>query len=194
MWTQFAHLQYYSEYNQKVLNIFQKESRILSLEHTFSFSDTGEEFRSLFQNYSMTNAEIRKVKQYYATALDLAINDIGVISDRIQKYGKLRTKSGVLIGSKLANRKGDIARNNYSIAAKLLVDKNAHLPRAPVDFEKREFYGQIFFYFVHELNNELSMLAFVVINVAAIDRCVGFLEIAANQYIIIDRENWVTFR
>ncbi|GET50402.1 hypothetical protein GLOIN_2v1814156 [Rhizophagus irregularis DAOM 181602=DAOM 197198] len=40
---------------------------------------------------------------------------------------------------KLANHKGDIARNNYSIAAKLLVDKNAHLPRATVDFEEREF-------------------------------------------------------
>ncbi|PKK56718.1 hypothetical protein RhiirC2_799430 [Rhizophagus irregularis] len=34
---------------------------------------------------------------------------------------------------------GNIARNNYSIAAKLLVDKNAHLPRATVYFEEREF-------------------------------------------------------
>ncbi|CAB4383932.1 unnamed protein product [Rhizophagus irregularis] len=109
----------------------------------------------------MTRTEIRKVKQYYATALDLAMNDINVITEHIQKYGKLRTKSGALIGTQLANRKGDIARNNYSIAARLLVDKNAHLSRAPVDFEEREFYGQVLYYFVHEFNNELSMLALV---------------------------------
>ena len=109
------------------------------------------------------------------------------------------------------------ARNNYSIAAKLLVDKNAHLPKAPINFEEREFYGQVLYYFVHEFKEELSMLALVqwirnpeilgnniqffrnfgetsVINVTAINRCVGFLEVAANKHIIIDRENRVTFR
>ena len=33
-----------------------------------------------------------------------------------------------------------------------------------------------------------------VTNVTAIDRCVGFLKVAANKHIIIDRENHVTFR
>ncbi len=33
-----------------------------------------------------------------------------------------------------------------------------------------------------------------VVNITAIDRCIGFLKIAANKYIIIDRENRVTFR
>ena len=70
---------------------------------------------------------------------------------------------------------------------------------------------------VAQRSDELSMLAFVhwirspetlgnnikffrnfgetsVINVTAIDRCVGFLEVAANKHIIIDRENRVTFR
>lgn len=74
MWLQFAHLQYYSEYNQKVLNIFQKGP----LEHAFSFSNTREKLHPPFQKYNVTNSEIQKVKQYYATALDLAINDIGV--------------------------------------------------------------------------------------------------------------------
>jgi len=103
-------------------------------------------------------------------------------------YYELQTKSGMLIGSKLANRKGDVAWNNYSIAVRnfLTIDiltllleilinilirapvnfevTKMHiydLPRAPVDFEEREFYGQVSYYFVHELNNELSMLAFV---------------------------------
>ncbi|CAG8746049.1 4145_t:CDS:2, partial [Funneliformis caledonium] len=109
-----------------------------------NFSATEEELHSPFQEYNMIKAEVRKVKQYYATALDLTMNDL--ITEYIQKYGKLRTKSSVLIGSKLANRGGDVARNNYSIATKLLVDKNAHLSRAPVDFEEHEFYGQILYY------------------------------------------------
>ena len=66
--------QHYAKYNQKVFNIFQKESQILPLERAFSLSDTGEELRSPFQKYNMTNAEIQKVKQYYATALDLPMN------------------------------------------------------------------------------------------------------------------------
>ncbi|CAG8710321.1 36362_t:CDS:1, partial [Gigaspora margarita] len=33
-----------------------------------------------------------------------------------------------------------------------------------------------------------------IINVSTIDRCVGFLKIEENKYIIIDRENRVTFR
>ena len=110
--------------------------------------------------------------------------------------------------------KGDVARNNYSIAAKLLVDKNAHRPRAPVDFEECEFYGQVLYYFVHEFRSGSSMLAFVqwirdpemlgnriqffhnfgetsVINVTA---SVGFLKVLSNKHVIIDRENLVTFR
>ncbi|PKK57922.1 hypothetical protein RhiirC2_797166 [Rhizophagus irregularis] len=93
----------------------------------------------------------------------------------------------------------------------LLVDKNAHRPRA-VDFKKREFYGQVLYYFVHEFRGELSMLAFIhwirnpemlgnhiqffhnfgetsVINVIAIDHCVGFLKVLANKHIIVDKEN-----
>ena len=62
-----------------------------------------------------------------------------------------------MIGSKFVNNKGDVARNNYSIAAKLLVDRNAHRPRAPVDFEEHEFYGQVLYYFVHEFRSELSL-------------------------------------
>ncbi|CAB4431746.1 unnamed protein product [Rhizophagus irregularis] len=162
MWTQFAHLQYYAKYNEKIFRIFQKEPRILPLERVFSFSMTEEELHSPFQKCIMTKSEIRKVKQYYMTALDLTMNDIGEITEHIQKYGKLRTKLGALIGSKYVNNnKGDVARNNYSIAAKLLVDKNAHRPRAPVDFEEREFYGQVLYYFVHEFRGELSMLAFI---------------------------------
>ncbi|CAI2164146.1 5319_t:CDS:2 [Funneliformis geosporum] len=210
LWTQLAHLQYI---NQKIFGD-QDKTKILPLERAFSFSITEEKLHSPSQKCNLTKIEIQKVKQYYATALDLMINDVGEIIEQIQKYGKLRTKSGSLIGSKLVKRKSNVARNNYSIAAKLLVDKNAHLPSAPFDFEEREFYGQVLYYFVHEFNEQLSMLAFVnwiqspeilgnniqffhnfgetsVISITAIDRCVGFLEVAANKHIIIDRENRV---
>lgn len=43
----------------------------------------------------------------------------------------------------------------------------------------------LFFHYFGETN---------VINVTAINRCVGFLEVSVNKYIIIDRENRVTFR
>ncbi|CAI2181758.1 5406_t:CDS:2, partial [Funneliformis geosporum] len=183
----------------KIFSAFQKETKILPLEHAFRFSATEEELHSPSQKYNMIKTDVRKVKQHYDTTLDLMMNEVGEIIEHIQKYGKLRTKSEVLINSKLVNRKGDVTRNNYSIAAKLLVDKNAHLPKAHYDFEEREFYSQVLYYFVHEFNNKLSMLAFVqwirrpeilgnniqyfhnigetsVINVTAIDQYVGFLE------------------
>lgn len=78
MWTRFAHLQYYAEYNQQIFNVFQKESQILPLERAFSFSATEEELHSPFRKYQMTKTETQRVKQYYATALDLTMNNIGV--------------------------------------------------------------------------------------------------------------------
>ncbi|CAI2198424.1 10112_t:CDS:2, partial [Funneliformis geosporum] len=124
----------------KIFSIFQEETKILPLERAFNFSTTEEELHSPSQKYNMIKTEVRKVKQYYATALDLMMNEVSKIIEHIQKYGKPRTKSEALISSKLVNRKGDIARNNYSIAAKLLVNKNAHLLKAHYDFKEHEFY------------------------------------------------------
>ncbi|CAG8756753.1 9292_t:CDS:2, partial [Funneliformis caledonium] len=42
-----------------------------------NFLATEEELHSSFQEYNMTKAEVRKVKQYYATALDFTMNDVG---------------------------------------------------------------------------------------------------------------------
>ncbi|CAG8541493.1 8207_t:CDS:2, partial [Cetraspora pellucida] len=175
LWTQFAHLQYYARYDQK---IFAEEPRARSLKCVFSPSTNEEKLYSLFKEYVMTTTEVHKIKQYYATALGLVFN---------------------------------------RIKAKLLVDKNAHRQKAPVNFEERVFYGQVLFYFTHEYEGEISMLAYVqwvrnpenygnnilyfrnfgefgIINVITIDRCVGFLKLETNKYIIIDRENRVTFR
>ncbi|RIB19101.1 hypothetical protein C2G38_2036328 [Gigaspora rosea] len=210
-WVQFAHLQYYSEYKKHFEDLL-KEQQTFLLKHPYN----EEKLYSLSKEHMMSKTEIQKVKQYYATVFDLTISCIN-ITNKIQKYGKLRTKFGVTISSKLANHKGDFARNNYSIVARLLVDKNAHRPRAPIEFEEQEFYGQVLFYFMHEYEGKVFMLAYVqwirnpevygnnilyfrnfgktgVINVATIDRCVRFLKLKANKHIIIDRENWVTFR
>ncbi|CAG8773226.1 11294_t:CDS:2, partial [Cetraspora pellucida] len=93
-----------------------------------------------------------------------------------------------VIGSKLAKRKGDISQNNYSIAARLRIDKNVHCSKVPSLFEEREFYDQILFYFTYEYeevygNNILYFRNFGetgVINIATIDCCVGFLKLAEN--------------
>ncbi|RIB02756.1 hypothetical protein C2G38_2226946 [Gigaspora rosea] len=106
-----------------------EKSQIHSFEHFFNPPNEEEQLYSLFKEHLMTKPEICKIKQYYATALNLDITCI-------KKYGKLQTKFGAIISSQFASRKGDISRNNYSIAAKLLVDKNAHYPRAPVELEE----------------------------------------------------------
>ncbi|CAG8602618.1 12999_t:CDS:2, partial [Gigaspora rosea] len=179
-------------------------------EHPFNPQNNEKKLYSLFKEHVMTKTEIRKIKQYYATVFDLSITCI-------KKYGKLQTKFRVIIGSQFSNHKGDISRNNYSIVAKLLINKNAHRPRAPIELEEQEFYGQVLFYFTHKHEGEISKLAYVhwvrspevyvnniqyfhsfgemgVININTIDRFVGFLKIATNKYVIIDRENWVIFR
>ncbi|CAG8803358.1 22677_t:CDS:1, partial [Cetraspora pellucida] len=45
--------------------------------------------------------------------------------------------------------------------ARLLVDKNAHYPKTPVNFEEQKFYSQVLFYFTHKYEDEISMLAYV---------------------------------
>ncbi|CAG8480284.1 36910_t:CDS:2 [Gigaspora margarita] len=79
----------------------------------------------------------------------------------------------------MANCEQDLAR--------LLVDKNAHRPKAPSEYEGREFYGQVLFYLHTNMKVKLPLFH-------NIDRCVGFLKIAENKYLIIDREHLVTFR
>ena len=54
------------------------EPQILPQERVFSFSITEEELHSPFQKCVLTKSEIRRVKQYYMTALDLTMNNIGV--------------------------------------------------------------------------------------------------------------------
>ncbi|CAB4400578.1 unnamed protein product [Rhizophagus irregularis] len=71
----------------------------------------------------------------------------------------------------------------WEVSNKLLVDKNAHCPNAPIILEEREFFG------------EFQILGvFEVINISAIDRNVGFFKMPNNELYIIDRENRVKFR
>ena len=101
--------------------------------------------------------------------------------------------------------------------AKLLVDRNARHRNAPIEFQEAQFYGRVDHYFIHQYGESSSMLAYVqwvgsltdsghgvrtfqqwgayeVINVSAIDRCVGFLELTNKQHAIIDRESQVRLR
>jgi len=78
MWTQFAHLQYYAEYNQKIFETISDEPQIWSLKHIFSLPTNKEKLYSLFKEHVMTRTEIQKIKQYYATVYELAISRIKV--------------------------------------------------------------------------------------------------------------------
>ncbi|CAB4431417.1 unnamed protein product [Rhizophagus irregularis] len=178
---------YKAEVNQKV---FGNKLRELS-----TAEGTEEELYSLSCKYCMNRTELR-LRAYYVTILNKPADQLMPITDSIQKYGKFRTKYGLIINSKLSNRKGDVARKNFCIAVKLLVDKNAHRPNAPIILEEREFFGEV-------RNPRPSghgplkfrdLGAFEVINISAIDRNVGFLKMPNNELYIIDRENRVKFR
>ncbi|CAG8642442.1 45451_t:CDS:10, partial [Gigaspora margarita] len=180
--------------------------------HGFIIEDAEEKLYSLSSSYQMNKTEIQRLKAYYATALNKPINLLKSITNSVQKYGKLQTKQGLIINSRLSNRKGDVARINFCIAAKLLVDRNAHYKNAPIVLEMQEFFGEACYFFSHQYDDQWSMLAYVqwvrnphlskhgilkfrdlgsfeVINVNAIDRNVGFLKLSNNEIYIIDKEN-----
>src|SRR2546423_13401718 len=90
------------------------------------------------------------------------------------------------------------------------VDKWAAFKNRATQFEIQEFYGRVEYYFVHQLNGNTNLMAFVqwtqnvvedeyglkyfrefgvkqFIDVRVIDRCIGFLE-CGNILFIIDKE------
>ncbi|CAG8496275.1 7507_t:CDS:2 [Cetraspora pellucida] len=187
------------------------ESRIFIIE------GAEEKLYSLSSSYCMNKTEEQHLRAYYATALNKPINQLKSITNSVQKYGKLQTKRGLIINSRLSNRKGDVMHKNFCIAAKLLVDRNAHHKNAPVILEMREFFGEVCYFFSHQYDDQWSMLAYVqwvrnphiskhglskfrdlgsfeIINISAIDRNVGFLKLSNNETYIVDKENQIKFR
>ncbi|CAG8764199.1 8026_t:CDS:1, partial [Dentiscutata erythropus] len=90
---------------------------------------------------------------------------------------------------------------------KFLVDKNAHRPKALIVFEEQDFYGQVLYYFTHKYKNKPNLLAYIywvrnieisrnniklfqyfdeksIIDIAAIDCCVGFLKIEKTNILL----------
>ncbi|CAB5377557.1 unnamed protein product [Rhizophagus irregularis] len=215
IWTQFSHLQYKSEIYHKIFGKGLEKSINYSENQVFTTDSAEEELQSPSRKYCMDRVEMQRLKAYYITALNE--NQFKSITQSVQKYGKLRTKNGLIINSKLSNRKGDVARTNYCFSAQLLVDRNAHRPNAPIILEEKEFFGEVQYFFSHQYDEQWSMLAYVqwvrnpqpsghgplkfrdlgafeVINVSAICRSVGFLRMPNNEIYIIDRENRVKFR
>ncbi|GBC49513.2 hypothetical protein GLOIN_2v1814156 [Rhizophagus irregularis DAOM 181602=DAOM 197198] len=192
------HLQYKPDIHQKLIGTNSKKS---SESHVFTTNSAEEVLYSLSHKYCMNRTEIQRLRAYYVTALNRNANQLSLITNSIQKYGKLQTKNELIINSKLSSRKGDVTRTNYCISVKLLVDQNAHRPNAPVILEEREFFGEVQYFFSHQYNSHRSMLAYVqwvrnpqpsghgplkfrdnsafeVINVSAICRNVGFLKMS----------------
>lgn len=158
-WTRFSHLQYKSEIYHKVFGESSEKSINYSENRVFATDNAGEELQSLSRKYCMNGVEMQRLKAYYITALNE--NQLKSITKSVQKYGKLRTKNGLMINSKLSNRKGDVARTNYCFAAKLLVDRNAHRPNTPIILEEKEFYGEVQYFFSHQYDEQWSMLAYI---------------------------------
>ncbi|CAB4382414.1 unnamed protein product [Rhizophagus irregularis] len=151
------HLQYKPDIHQKLIGTNSKKS---SESHVFTTNSAEEVLYSLSRKYCMNRTEIQCLRAYYVTALNRNANQLSLITNSIQKYGKLQTKNELIINSKLSSRKGD---------AKLLVDQNAHRPNAPVILEEPSGHGPLKF---------RDNSAFEVINVSAICRNVGFLKMS----------------
>ncbi|CAB5395308.1 unnamed protein product [Rhizophagus irregularis] len=114
---------------------------------------TEEELYSLSCKYCINKTELQHLRAYYVTFSNIC----------------------------LANHR--FHTEVWEVSNKLLVNKNAHRPNAPIILEEREFFG------------EFQILGvFEVINISAIDRNVGFLKMPNNELYIIDRENRVKFR
>ncbi|CAG8704823.1 6914_t:CDS:2, partial [Funneliformis caledonium] len=108
----------------------------------------------------------------------------------IHKYGKLHTKNGLIVNSKLSNCKSDVAYMNFCITTKLMVDRNAYHKNALIIMDEHEFFGEPS---GHGLLKFWNLDTFEVINVSAICISVGFLKMPNNENYIIDRENQIRF-
>jgi hypothetical protein len=113
IWIQLSHLQYKSEIYRKIFGQSLKKIVNYSESHVFTTDGAEEELQSPSRNYCMNRVEIQRLKTYYITALNE--NQLKFITNSVQKYGKLRTKNGLIINSKLSNHKGDVARTNFAL-------------------------------------------------------------------------------
>lgn len=140
MWIRFSHLQYKTEINQKLFGVNLEEIPICSETRVFIIDGAKEKLHSPSCNYFMNRTEMPRLKAYYITALNKHANQLMVIflfcfifvfilknfysnntrlkliTNSVRKYGKLQTEYGLVINSKLSNRKGDVARTNFCIA------------------------------------------------------------------------------
>ncbi|CAI2200441.1 18229_t:CDS:2, partial [Funneliformis geosporum] len=54
--------------------------------------------------YCMNRTEMQRLRAYYITALNIHTNQLALITDSVQKYGKLQINGKLAINSKLSNR------------------------------------------------------------------------------------------
>ncbi|CAB4390131.1 unnamed protein product [Rhizophagus irregularis] len=190
----------------------EKPAKQWSKERVFSIEEYGEEFYSPSIQYSLPIQEYKHLVKFYEGSRNInydvekeIINNYGV------KYGRLRTSDGQYVSSCWIKRNNKIARNNYCVQIRRMIDKVAHRQNAPFQLVIVDIYGIVNYYLVHEFNHRVYMLAYIqltskniedeygckyftqyrskeFIDVRCIDHCVGFAKVD-NRYFIIDKEN-----
>ncbi|KAF0333003.1 transposase domain-containing protein [Gigaspora margarita] len=142
----------------------------------FTNEDYQEELYFLCIHYTLNQTEIKKLKHIIKQLMKFSTSGL--------RYARLRTKDGILIGSRTKKRK-DIARTNYTVAigaillvllfllrsqsnfriryskAQMAIDINSAYSNQPSIFRIQEFYGYIEYYFVHEFEGKQYMLAYI---------------------------------
>ncbi|RIB03881.1 hypothetical protein C2G38_2223870 [Gigaspora rosea] len=150
----FNHLIYFPNiYNQVFPQQATKKKYGINI--VFANEDYQEELYFPCIHYTLNQTEIKKLKQHYKTINSMTVK---FFSNGL-RYARLRTKDGILIGSRSKKRK-NIARTNYTVAARKIFEDNLGL----------QFFKNI-------SNTEF-------IDISVIDRCVGFLPIGSITYII----------
>ncbi|CAI2183217.1 16036_t:CDS:2 [Funneliformis geosporum] len=112
---------YKGEINKKVFGNDLERILDYSESHIFIVDGAKEKLLSPSCRYCMNRTEMQRLRAYYITALNIHTNQLALITDSVQKYGKLQINGKLAINSKLSNRKYDVARTNFCIVVCILL-------------------------------------------------------------------------
>ncbi|CAG8612899.1 466_t:CDS:2 [Ambispora gerdemannii] len=151
----------------------------------------------LYDGEENTDRELLHLRRYYQATNDFLVKELSNIG---QRFSRLRTKDGYMIGS-LLTITGAKSRDNSCIKYELEIANHNGI------YEMKPFYGRVLYYLVHEYTNKKYMLAYVhnaynvrqelyglrtfkkfsakeFINVSTIKKCVAFFKVGSLSYVL----------
>ncbi|GBB88940.1 hypothetical protein RclHR1_15560004 [Rhizophagus clarus] len=166
-----------------------------SKERVFGIEEYREEFYSPFIQYSLPIQEYKHLVKFYEGLRNInydvekeVINNYGV------KYGRLRTSDGQYVSSYWIKRNNKIARNNYCIQIRRMIDKVAYRPNAPSQLAIVNIYGIVNYYLVHEFNHQVYMLVYIQLTSKNIEDEYEYMEPSQSAHTEVNTENKIIYK